>query len=86
MARLFKIENGFCDEVRVEPKNGSDFSLEELQEMVEGYIEILYWRDKLVVCNEEGRLLDKTYNVLASYTTAMPLVGNVLICERSEIK
>lgn len=29
-------------EVDVTPKNGTDFSLEELQEVVGGYIEIIY--------------------------------------------
>lgn len=39
---------------KVDPANGKDFSLEELNEIVNGYIEILHIGDKLLVCNEEG--------------------------------
>lgn len=34
----------------VDPANGKDFSLEELNEIVDGYIEILHIGDKLLVC------------------------------------
>ncbi|UVV58215.1 DUF3846 domain-containing protein [Bacteroides thetaiotaomicron] len=40
------------------PANGSEFRLEEMQKMVGGIIEIVYFDDNTVmVINEEGKLL-----------------------------
>ena len=50
----------------VDPANGKDFSLEELNEIVDGYIEILHIGDKLLVCNEEGKLQNLQYNATAT--------------------
>lgn len=41
---------------KVTPSNGTDFSLEELQGFVGGYIEIIRLGDnRLVIVNEEGK-------------------------------
>lgn len=76
------------------PKNGTDFSLEELQEFVGGYIEILSLGGNLImVVNEEGKLLDLASNKTATkeywfYTKNYSdyIVGNVLICESCLVK
>ncbi len=70
------------------PKNGTDFKLEELQEIVEGYIELIsippfYY----MVVNEEGALIKLPVNELASsiYNHG-PIFGNVLVCEKDMVK
>lgn len=77
-----------------EPKNGTDFSLEELQEFVGGCIEIVSLVDDLImVINEEGKLLDLPFNKAATEilwsstgSTSDYIVGNVLICESCLVK
>lgn len=90
MATLIKT-NGEITEVK--PKNNKCFSLEELQEFVDGYIEIFWINDKRWVVNEEGLLDDLPENLMAtkmlrevvSYPTQV-LVGNVLITEEKELE
>ena len=56
MAQIIK-SNG--ETKTVEPKNGTDFKLEELQAIVGGYVQIAYLRDdEIMVMDEEGRLKD----------------------------
>lgn len=53
MATLIKT-NG--EEIKVQPGNGSDFSLKELQGLVNGYIQVLQIDDKTyMVVDEEGK-------------------------------
>lgn len=78
----------------VTPKFGNSFTLEELQEYVGGYIEIIRLTDKyLMVVNEEGRLLNLPFNSEATdiarqhkaiYPNDM-IVGNALVAEESMI-
>lgn len=80
---------------KVTPKNGTDFQLDELQEIVGGYIEIVRVNTgELIICNEDG-LIDRlpfnetatiiahAYNAIASYDF---IVGDVLICKNTEVK
>lgn len=65
-------------------------SLEELQEAVGGLIEILDARDgNLIICNEEGKLMDLQINQLATdlYVNGdyVVIVGDVVIAEPNEI-
>lgn len=55
MATLIKTDG---TQTVVQPKNGTDFKLEELQTFVGGYIEILHSRsdDTIMVINEEGMI------------------------------
>ena len=54
MAKIYRT-NG--DVEIIEPKNGTDFQLEELSAIVGGYIECLNFTDgSLLVCNEEGKI------------------------------
>ena len=70
-----------------QPKNGRDFKLEELKAIVNGYIEIVYLRDgRLMVVNEEGLLERLPYNAAASILACETIVGDVLVCDRKQIK
>lgn len=75
----------------VDPANGKDFSLEELNEIVDGYIEILHIGDKLLVYNEEGKLQNLQYNATATCLINAAgikdyIVGNALFCDKDKIK
>lgn len=89
MAKIYRT-NG--DVENVEPKNGTDFQLEELSAIVGGYIEVLYLDDKeILVCDEEGKLKGYPLNVRAtdivrSCGISDYIVGDVLICKTGEVK
>lgn len=77
----------------VNPSNGSDFSLEELQDFVGGYIEIVRLSStQLMVVNEEGKIHNLPINTNATLLYIMAtgrkdtIVGDVLICETNKIK
>lgn len=65
---------------KVEPKD-KYFSLKELQEQVEGLIEMYptYWNGHYIICNEEGLLINMEYNNLAKLILDVNLVGPVLV-------
>lgn len=83
--------------IAVEPKNGKDFSLEEMQEMVGGYIEICETHDPefILVINEDGKMQGLPINAGATgmYKYAFTkqgqlvdvIVGDVLYCKASEV-
>ena len=89
MAKLILTDGTVKD---VFPENGTHFSLKELQSFVEGYIEIVFLGDDIMVVNEEGKLNGLPYNVAATdYMKANSryddfIVGNALVCKRSEVK
>lgn len=84
MARWIKT-NG--ETIEVEPKNGTDYSLEELQGFVGGYIEIVRIDDeRLMVVNEEGKLNELPINSMATYLVRELIVGDVLVCYANEVK
>lgn len=78
---------------KVSPANGSDFRLEEMQRMVGGIIEIVYFDDNTVmVINEEGKLLglplnmDATVIFRAHYPDSNDyIVGDALVCSEKQI-
>ncbi len=76
-------------EVReVRPANGTDYTLEELQGFVGGYIELVPVRNKevLLVVDEEGRLKkDSKLNPGASVLAGRVIVGTVLLVRRDRI-
>lgn len=89
MAKLYKTDGTIYT---VNPSNGSDFTLEELQEMVGGYIEILnLHNDNIIVVNEEGKLERLPLNEAATKIIRLSgyadyIVGNALICTSEEVK
>lgn len=92
MAKLVKA-NG--EITTVSPKNGIDFTLEELSGFVGGYIEIINTVDRknLIVLNEEGKLNNLPVNAKAteiafgngSYVVDV-IVGDVLVASFEEVK
>lgn len=78
---------------RVEPKNGKDYKLEELQTIVDGLIEISAPNENgfVMVMNEEGKFT-KPINPRATqwYRTHIYkgdfICGDVLICKTERIK
>lgn len=93
MNMIIKAENRIVKDVR--PKNGRDFSLAELQKMVNGCIEIVDLNNGfIIVCNEEGKLEGLPVNQVATslaitYKAIAPfdcINGDVLLCESSMVK
>lgn len=80
----------------VSPDNGTDFSLEELQGFVGGYIEIQPLRHmtgKVMVLNEEGKLIGLPGNETASMIynaqfgrSVDHVCGRVLLCDSDMIR
>ena len=84
MTRIIKT-NG--NEVITSPKNGSNFSLGEMQKIVGGWIEVVTLRNgQLMVVNEEGKMIGLPYNQAASILCGQPVVGDVLVCDSEQIK
>lgn len=71
----------------VEPSNGTDFSLEELQGFVGGYIEIVkVGNNRVMVVNEEGKLYRLPLNERATEIIQKAghndyVVGDALVCD-----
>lgn len=81
------------DIVKLEPKNGTDFTLKELQDIVGGHIEIVHLNEnEIMVLNEDGKLIGLPTNVKATFTFQSMtnihdfIVGNVLICNNEQVK
>lgn len=75
----------------IKPRNGTDFTLEEMQEVVGGYIEVVrsMEMDRIMVVNEEGKLKKLPFNPKATaFYPALSdiIVGDVLVCKRGMIK
>lgn len=83
MAKLIRAD-GITEDVR--PKNKKKFSLKELQEFVGGYIEKVPSTNGVTAfCNEDGHSLKLPINLLASMRFRQTLVGNVIVCDESEV-
>lgn len=91
MARIIKT-NG--EIIPVEPKNGTDFQLEEMQEIVGGYIQLFYLMNdegEVIVMNEDGKIEGLPMNHKATELAAKRLfqgdyiVGDVLVCKTEQI-
>lgn len=88
-ATIYK-SNG--EEVSVTPANGETFTLKELQDIVQGYIEIITLSNLLImVINEEGIIKElpmniKASQIAASYNRGSFIVGDVLVCPSSMVK
>lgn len=51
--------------------------LEELQDIVEGHIEVQRYGNLIFICNEEGKLRGLEMNIPFGYDI---LVGNIIVC------
>ena len=92
MAKIIKTTG---ETIYVQPKNGTDFQLAELQAIVEGYIEIVRLDDQgtEMVVNEEGKFTcayNSVATAVAHLCRAIPIndyvCGNVLVCNNNQIK
>lgn len=79
----------------VDPKNETDFKLEELYEMLEcDMIEVVPLKhDYIMIIDEEGKLKEKDFNSPATqvYHTAFPnihdvIVGHALVCHNNMLQ
>ena len=78
----------------IQPKNGTDFKLEELQAYVDGYIEIVNLRNgELLVINEEGKYRYDTNNAATDlaheHHALFPgdyINGDVVLCKDEEVR
>lgn len=90
MAKIYKTNGEVLD---IEPKNSKDFSLEELQAVVGGYIEIAEMKGgEFMVINEEGKLKGLPFNEKATELYQKKvyqgdfIVGDVLVCKKNQVK
>ena len=91
MATIYKTDG---TEEEVQPQNGTDFSLKELQGFVGGYIELvsLPGEKKLMVVNEEGKIDRLPLNQKATELfhkckgTYDVIVGDVLVCDPKQVR
>ena len=84
MAKIYKANGEVLD---IEPKNGTDFKLEELQAIVGGLIQIIEINNtEIMVMNEDGKLemLPLNEKATAIYQSEVYagdiIVGDALIC------
>jgi len=81
-----KIIKSTGEEKIITPKNNKHYTLEEMQSIVGGYIELLsITATSYLVLNEEGRY-QCPINYKASKLFKRDLYGDVLICKSKHIK
>ena len=74
----------------IAPKNGTDFTADELHGYVGGYIEIVRFRNEIMVVNEEGKLYGLPYNHNATILARWKgydddIVGDVVVCHKKMV-
>ena len=86
---IYKI-NG--EVIEASPKNGKNYTYEELREIVGGFIQIIFLKDKFMIINEEGKLNNLPYNDNATVlyranfrNTTDFIVGDALLCGKDKI-
>lgn len=80
--------------VEVQPANGKDFRLEELQKIVGGKIQIIECNEEgmIMILDEEGKHKNKSFNSEATelVSEVIPtwdvIMGDVLVCESNLVK
>jgi len=79
MAKLLKTDGEVIENVDIS-------SLEKMQNLVGGYIQIVYLEgQRMLIVNEEGLLNQLPINDKASEVYGHPLVGNVIDCSVNEL-
>lgn len=85
-------ESGDVSEIK--PNNGSDFSLEEAQRVVDGYIEVVYLNDEqIMIVNENGKFTKQRNEIatdIARFNNALFnydfISGDVILCPTEMLK
>ena len=81
--------------VEVHPANGSDFSAEEIHELIGGHFELVPLKnDMMLLVDEEGKIKSQEYNVMATavakenciYPFNDFIAGDALLCNSIEVK
>lgn len=85
MAMLIRAD-GTTDEILP----GKKLSLEQMQKLVGGYIQVCATADgRRMVVDEDGKVKGKPFNLLATqlyvYGTQVPIVGDVVVGTRKEL-
>lgn len=85
MATLYKVDR---TEQEVSPKNGTDFQLDELYELIGcKLVEIIHLGEGyILVVDEEGAINGSELNVDVSYALGSQIFGNALYCKESEVR
>lgn len=89
MAQLLRVDQIAVD---MTPANGTDFTLAELYRFIgTDTIQIVWTTDgRLMVLDEHGKLKDRPINVAATrlyvHGADDPIVGDVVVCQRSEVR
>lgn len=86
MATLIKTDGSLTE---IEPKNGQKFELEELQQYVQGYIELVFLKkDRLLVINDDGKshlsLNEKATEIAHNEAAIYPrdyICGDAVLCK-----
>jgi hypothetical protein len=60
-------------------------TLKKLQEIVGGYVEFIYLKEKVLVVNEEGLLFGLPRNNQATEIAGQPIVGDAILCGINEL-
>ena len=84
MGRLITVDG---DTIDIAPAEGEGFTLRELQEYVDGYIEVIpqhVYPDRVYLCDEEGLLKGKDINFTATEEMQYPVVGTILALDQKE--
>ena len=78
--------------IETSPKNGKNYTYEELREIVGGFIQIIFLKDKFMIINEEGKLNNLPYNDNATVlyranfrNTTDFIVGDALLSGKDKI-
>tara|TARA_B100000900_G_scaffold413626_1_gene438070 strand:+ start:269 stop:508 length:240 start_codon:yes stop_codon:yes gene_type:complete len=79
MAQLIKTDGSIVNDVAVE-------TLQQQQQLVDGYVQYVYKEDRVFIVNEEGILRSMDFNAKASEMSGRPLVGDVVFAYKSELK
>lgn len=91
MATLIKADG---TKKEIQPINGTDFQLEELQNYVDGYIDIIYLRNgKILVINDNGKGCYPTNTaateIAHEHMAIYPgdyIDGDVVLCKNEEVR
>lgn len=81
----------------ITPKNGTDFSLEEIKEYINGFLEVVWLRDEhrnIMIIDEEGKIKNLDSNVTATDLAVQAkaiypydyIAGNVIVCSMDQFK